>query len=57
MHVQVDDAPAYSDKAKQLGGRTVVPSMEVQSMGQFAWLPGSERTIVGLWNPHAIAPA
>jgi predicted enzyme related to lactoylglutathione lyase len=53
VYVQVDDLQKYLDKAKQLGGKSVVPPTEVPGMGHFAWLTDPEGTIVGLWKPVA----
>jgi len=51
VYAQVDDLQATLDKAKQLGGQTLVPPQEVPGMGHFAWLKDSEGTIVGIWKP------
>lgn len=54
FYVQVDDLQKYLDKAGELGGKTLVPPMEIPGgMGSFAWLKDPEGTIVGLWKPGA----
>jgi len=51
VYVQVDDIPAYCAKAQKLGGKTVVPLVEVPGMGHFAWITTPEGNLVGLWKP------
>lgn len=51
VYVQVDDIPAYCAKATKLGGKTVVPLVEVPGMGHFAWITTPEGNLVGLWKP------
>jgi uncharacterized protein len=50
VYVQVDDIPAYLDRAAKLGGKTLVPPVNVPG-GTFAWLADPEGTIIGLWKP------
>jgi hypothetical protein len=49
--VQVDDLQAYLDKANQLGGKTLVPPVEIPGQGSFAWLADLDGNIIGLWKP------
>jgi predicted enzyme related to lactoylglutathione lyase len=50
VYVQVDDLQKYLNRAKELGGKTIVPPQEVPGMGHFAWLADPEGTIVGIWK-------
>jgi predicted enzyme related to lactoylglutathione lyase len=50
FYVDVDDVAAYLEKAKALGGKTVVPPVEIPT-GTFAWMQDPEANTVGLWNP------
>jgi len=50
FYVQVDDVQAYLDKASSLGGRTLVPPVEIPS-GTFAWFADLEGNTIGLWKP------
>jgi predicted enzyme related to lactoylglutathione lyase len=51
FYVQVDDLQATLDKINQLGGKTVVPPMEVPTMGWFAWYNDPDGNTLGLWKP------
>jgi len=51
FYVQVEDLQAFLDKAGKLGGKMLVPPVEVPGMGHFAWLADPEGNIVGLWKP------
>ena len=50
VYVQVDDLQAYLAKAQSLGGKTLVPPVELPD-GAFAWLADPDGNIVGLWKP------
>ena len=50
FYVQVDDVQAYLDKAAALGGKTVVPPVEIPT-GTFAWFSDLEGNTIGLWKP------
>jgi hypothetical protein len=50
IYVQVDNVQAYLDKAGTLGGKTLVPPVEIPT-GTFAWFSDSEGNIIGLWKP------
>jgi len=50
FYVQVDDVQAYLDKAGTMGGKTLVPPVEIPT-GTFAWLADPEGNTVGLWKP------
>jgi uncharacterized protein len=51
FYVQVDDLQAYLNKANQLGGKTLVPPVEIPGQGSFAWLADLDGNIIGLWKP------
>ena len=53
FYVQVDDLQGYLTKAESLGGKTLVPPVEVPGRGHFAWLADPDGSIVGLWKPKA----
>jgi len=48
--VTVDDVQAALDKANELGGKTVVPPVEIPT-GTFAWFADPEGNTVGIWKP------
>ena len=50
FYVQVDNVQAYLDKAAALGGKTIVPPVEIPT-GIFAWFADPEGNTVGLWKP------
>jgi uncharacterized protein len=50
FYVQVDDVQAYLDKAAALGGKTVVPPVEIPT-GTFAWFADLDGNTIGLWKP------
>jgi uncharacterized protein len=50
FYVEVDDVQGYLDKASALGGKTVVPPVEIPS-GTFAWFADPGGNTVGLWKP------
>jgi predicted enzyme related to lactoylglutathione lyase len=50
FYVQVDNVQAYLDKAGSLGGKTLVPPVEIPT-GTFAWFADPEGNTVGLWKP------
>lgn len=52
FYVAVDDLTAYLAKAAKLGGKTVVPPVEIPE-GTFAWLQDPEGNTVGLWKQRA----
>ncbi len=51
VYVEVDNLQAYLDKANKLGGKTLVPPVEIPGQGSFAWLADLEGNIIGLWKP------
>jgi len=50
FYVEVDDVQAYLDKAKALGGKMLVPPIDIPT-GKFAWMQDPEGNTVGLWKP------
>jgi predicted enzyme related to lactoylglutathione lyase len=55
VYVQVDDVKAYLDKAVALGGKMLVPPVEIPT-GKFAWMADPEGNMIGLLQPKS-APA
>jgi predicted enzyme related to lactoylglutathione lyase len=51
FYVQVEDLEASLAKAEELGGKTLVPPVELPGRGSFAWLASPEGNVVGLWKP------
>jgi uncharacterized protein len=50
FYVQVDDVQAYLDKASSLGGKTLVPPVNIPT-GTFAWFADPEGNTIGLFKP------
>jgi uncharacterized protein len=50
FYVQVDDVHAYLAKAASLGGKTLVPPVDIPT-GTFAWFADPEGNMIGLWKP------
>jgi predicted enzyme related to lactoylglutathione lyase len=50
IYVQVDDLQACLDKAISLGGKMLVPPVEIPA-GTFAWLADPDGNIIGLFRP------
>jgi predicted enzyme related to lactoylglutathione lyase len=48
--VQVENVQSYLDKAAALGGKMLVPPVEI-STGTFAWFADPDENIIGLWKP------
>jgi predicted enzyme related to lactoylglutathione lyase len=49
FYVQVDDVQQYLDKVNALGGKTIVPPVEIPT-GTFAWFSDPEGNTIGLWK-------
>lgn len=49
FYVAVDDVAAALEKANSLGGKTLVPPVEIPT-GTFAWMQDPEGNTVGLWK-------
>ena len=50
FYVMVDDLQATLDKAGELGGKTLVPPVDIPT-GSFAWLADPAGNTVGLFKP------
>ena len=50
VYVLVDDLQAYLDKAQALGGRTLVPPVQIPGAGSFAWFADPDGNAIGLWK-------
>jgi predicted enzyme related to lactoylglutathione lyase len=50
FYVQVEDVQAALNKATELGGKTLVPPIDIPT-GSFAWFADPEGNTVGLWKP------
>ena len=50
FYVQVDDVKAYLEKAAALGGKTLVPPIEIPT-GTFAWFSDPDGNTLGLLKP------
>ncbi len=51
FYVQVDDLQAHLLKASELGGKTLVPPVEIPGRGAFAWFADPDGNTIGLWKP------
>ncbi|MGB6484208.1 MAG: VOC family protein [Candidatus Acidiferrales bacterium] len=49
FYVQVEDVQKSLDQAQLLGGKTLVPPVEIPN-GTFAWMQDPEGNTVGLWK-------
>src|SRR5262245_14458261 len=49
VYVEVDDIPAYLARAESMGGKTLVPPMEIPA-GTFAWFADPDGNPIGLWK-------
>jgi uncharacterized protein len=52
FYVAVEDVAAALKKAETLGGKTLVPPVDIPS-GTFAWMRDPEGNTVGLWKAKA----
>jgi predicted enzyme related to lactoylglutathione lyase len=50
FYVMVDDLQAALDKAQELGGKTLVPPVEIPT-GSFAWFADPDGNTVGIFKP------
>lgn len=55
VYVGVDDLEVYLKKAGELGGKTLVPLVNVPGQGSFAWLAAPEGNIIGIWKPMSVS--
>ncbi len=49
VYIDVDDVAAYLAKAESLGGKTVVPPVDIPT-GTFAWFADPDGNTIGLWR-------
>jgi hypothetical protein len=49
FYVEVDNVQAYLDKAEALGGKTMVPPVDIPT-GTFAWFSDPGGNTIGLWK-------
>jgi predicted enzyme related to lactoylglutathione lyase len=49
FYVDVEDVQKYLDKTATLGGKTLVPPVQIPE-GTFAWIEDPEGNTVGLWK-------
>ncbi len=52
FYVQVDDVQKSLDDASALGGKMLVPPVDIPT-GTFAWFADPEGNTIGLWKPKA----
>jgi uncharacterized protein len=54
VYIDVDDVAAYLAKAESLGGKTLIPPIDIPA-GTFAWFADPDGNTIGLWrsNPSA----
>jgi uncharacterized protein len=52
VYVQVDDLRASLEKAEALGGKMLVPPVDIPT-GSFAWFADPDGNTIGLWKPRA----
>lgn len=52
FYVQVDNVQASLDKAASLGGKMLVPPIDIPT-GTFAWFADPEGNTIGLFKPKA----
>jgi predicted enzyme related to lactoylglutathione lyase len=52
FYVQVDDVQKHLDQATGLGGKMLVPPVEIPT-GTFAWFADLDGNTIGLWKPKA----
>ena len=54
FYVQVDDIAGYAAKAEALGGKTIVPKVDIPNYGSFAWIADPDGNTIGLWQPAQV---
>ncbi len=50
VYIQVDDIEAHLGRVAALGGKTVVPPVDIPT-GRFAWFADPDGNVLGLWTP------
>lgn len=51
--MDVDDVQKYLDTAKNLGGKMLVPPIDIPT-GTFAWMQDPEGNTIGLWKAKSV---
>ncbi len=51
FYVEVEDIGAHLAKVRELGGKVVVPRVDIPNYGSFAWFTDPEGNTLGLWTP------
>jgi predicted enzyme related to lactoylglutathione lyase len=51
FYVTVDNIGASLAKAESLGGKTMVPQVDIPNYGSFAWFSDPDGNTIGLWKP------
>jgi predicted enzyme related to lactoylglutathione lyase len=51
FYVEVEDIGAHLSKAGELGGKVIVPKVDIPNYGSFAWFADPEGNTIGLWTP------
>jgi predicted enzyme related to lactoylglutathione lyase len=51
VYIEVDDVRAYLERAEALGGKTLVPPVDIPD-GTFAWFADPDGNTLGLWRPN-----
>ena len=51
FYVEVEDIAAHLAQVQELGGKVVVPKVDVPNYGSFAWFADPEGNTIGLWTP------
>ncbi len=52
FYVQVDDLAGSLSRAESLGGKTLIPPLDIPT-GSFAWCADPDGNTIGLWKPKA----
>jgi predicted enzyme related to lactoylglutathione lyase len=47
----VEDIGAHLAKVQELGGKVVVPRVDIPQYGAFAWFADPDGNTIGLWTP------
>jgi predicted enzyme related to lactoylglutathione lyase len=50
FYVEVDDVKLYLDRAEVLGGKILIPPIDIPT-GTFSWFADPEGNLIGLWKP------
>jgi uncharacterized protein len=50
FYVAVDDINAFTAKCESLGGKILVPKVDIPGYGAFAWIQDPDSNVIGLWK-------